>query len=67
MVILNTTHECPRTCLTSVGIDTLVNADTFSAFGCRPAGEMDLPRKFASVAPNRTFAEESMILFFPRL
>ena len=49
-----------RTCLTSVGIGILLNADTFSAFGRRPAGEMEWPRKFASVAPNRAFEGESL-------
>ena len=38
-----------RTCLTSVGIGILINADIFSAFGRRPVGEMEWPRKLASL------------------
>ena len=37
-----------------MGIGILINADTFSAFGRRPAGEK-WPRKFAFVARNRAF------------
>ena len=33
----------------------LINADTFSAFGRKPGGEMEWPRNLASVAPNRAF------------
>ena len=55
-----------RTCLTSVGISILVNADTFSAFGCRPAGEREWARRFASVVPNHAFEGESLRLCFRR-
>ena len=51
-----------RTCLTSVGIDILVSSDAFSAFGRRPAGEMEWPKNFALVAPKRAFEGESLIL-----
>ena len=55
-----------RTCFTSLGIGILANANTFSALGRRPAGEMEWPRKFASVAPNRAFLRERFRLCFRR-
>ena len=39
-----------------------VKADTFSALGRTAAGQMELPKKLASVAPSRAFEGESLIL-----
>ena len=39
-----------------------VNDDTLSAFGSTPAGEMECPRKSASVAPSLAFERESLRL-----
>ena len=37
-------------------------ADTFSAFGRTPAGEMEWPRKSVSVAPRLAFEGKSLRL-----
>ena len=64
-VVVDTAHQCTDL-LHILGIGILINADTFCAFGRRPAGEMEWLRNFASVAPNRAFEGGSMRLCFRR-
>lgn len=65
-LIVDTIHQCTNLLHISVGIGTLTNADTISAFGRRPAGGIEWRRDFAFVTPNQVFEGKSVRLLFRR-